>query len=454
VQFERQPGATAVDVGAVMDGARYAGLPARVSAFTVFALVFDGLDIQSIAFAAPRLLEDWQITRGELAPVLAAGLVGMAVGAVLLGNAGDRIGRRRALVSSMLTMALASLLSAFARDPFELTVYRFLTGIGLGGALPNATALMAEFAPLAVRNLAVAATVVGVPIGGMLGAQLATALVPRFGWQSIFVAGALLPGALAALMWIALPESPRYLAQRPERVRELARLLNRVVRAERYRGDEVFRVHEPAARRGHPRELFTPELRYDTLIVWIIFTANLFAVFAYFNWLPTVLTGVGLPLATANLGSFVFNLGGVFGALAGAGLMTRLGSRRVLATLAALAVGSALALAGLPLGAAPERGVVAMLWTMAVAGACVNGIQVGMYAVAAHVYPTAIRATGVGWALGFARLGGVLSAFAGSALLALDRGTASFFAGIALVLLLVLGGVILLRTHIPPARTG
>jgi AAHS family 4-hydroxybenzoate transporter-like MFS transporter len=288
----------------------------------------------------------------------------------------------------------------------------------------------------------------------MIGAQLASKLLPAFGWPSIFIAGAVLPALLAGVMWLALPESPRYLAQRGDRGRELAGLLNRLARAERYRGDETFRIVEFSLRRAQVRELFTPALRFDTSLLWLIFAANLFGVFAYFNWLPVVLTGVGLPLATAHRGSLFFNLGGVFGALAGALLTTRIGSRPVLASLAVVAIASALVLAFLPMGATGaegEQAVRAMLVTMCVAGACVNGVQVGMYAVSSHVYPTAVRATGVGWALGVARLGGVISTVAGSALLALGRGTMAFFVGIAGVMLLVLAGVLLLRRHIPPA---
>ena len=164
-----------------------------VSIFTVLTFVFDGFDIQAVAFVAPGLLTQWGITRAALGPVLAAGLVGMAAGSVLLGPLGDRIGRRSAMAGSLMLVAAGSFISTFASDPGELALYRFMTGVGIGGSIPSATALMMEFAPLRTRNLAVSITVVGVPIGGVLGAEVAARLLPSFGWQAVFVAGAILP---------------------------------------------------------------------------------------------------------------------------------------------------------------------------------------------------------------------------------------------------------------------
>jgi AAHS family 4-hydroxybenzoate transporter-like MFS transporter len=181
--------------------------------FTLLALVFDGFDIQAIGFIAPALLAEWDISRAKLGPVLAAGLVGMALGAIALGPLGDRIGRKRSLLAAMGLIAAGSLASAFVQDPLQLTICRFFTGLGLGGCLPNATALIMEFAPLTLRNLMVSVTIVGVPVGGVLGAAVAARLLPEFGWRAIVMVGAILPALLALVMWIVMPESPRFLAR-------------------------------------------------------------------------------------------------------------------------------------------------------------------------------------------------------------------------------------------------
>jgi AAHS family 4-hydroxybenzoate transporter-like MFS transporter len=441
----------AVEVTSVVDGARFGRYALRVCALTTLALVIDGFDIQAIAFAAPPLMSEWGIDRAALAPILAAGLIGMFVGALVLGVAGDRYGRRRALLASLALMAATSLLAATADGPGPLATYRFLTGLGLGGALPNAAALMVEFAPLAVRTVVMAITVVGVPIGGMLGAAIAARLVPAFGWPSIFVLGGLLPAVLLLAMTWLLPESPHYLARKPHRTRELATVLNRVLGEPRYDGSISFvsRDAAPGGERAGPLALFSAEHRRETLLIWLIFFTNVFTVYCYFSWTPTVLTAVGLPLATALRGLLLFNLGGIVGALLGAWWMGRAGSRTVLLALAAGAALSTLAIGWVE--ATPEDNL-ALMSCLLLAGAGVSGVQVQMYTVAASAYPTQLRATGVGWALGTARLGGVLSAFAGSAVQALGSGLKPFFTSIALVVVATVAGIALLRRHLPPRR--
>jgi AAHS family 4-hydroxybenzoate transporter-like MFS transporter len=440
-----------VEVTAVIDGARFGPCALTVSVITTLALVFDGFDIQAIAFAAPKLMSEWGMDRAALAPIFAAGLLGMFVGALVLGIAGDRYGRRRALLASIALMAASSLLAATADGPAPLATYRFLTGLGLGGALPNATALMVEFAPLAIRTVVVAITVVGVPIGGILGAAIAARLVPALGWPSIFVLGGVLPGILLLAMAWWLPESPQYLARRPQRAKELARTLNRVLGERRYDGSQRFtnRDARGAGERAGPLALFSAEHRRETLVLWLIFFTNVFTAYCYFSWTPTVLTAVGLSLATALRGLLLFNLGGVIGALLGAWWMGRAGSRPVLLTLAAAAALSTLALGWVE--ATPQDSV-ALMACLLIAGVGVSGVQVQMYTVAASAYPTQLRATGVGWALGTARLGGVLSAFAGSVVQTLGSGLKPFFTGIALVILATFAGLVMLRRHLPPRR--
>lgn len=289
----------------------------RVSILTVLAMVFDGFDIQAIAFAAPALLPEFGIARPQLGPILAAGLIGMALGAFAFGAAGDRLGRRVALTASLALIALTSLGTVFASSADELVIWRFLTGIGLGGVTPNCTALMVEFAPLSVRNVVVALTVVGVPIGGVLGAEVAAQLMPVFGWRSIFVVGSILPGALAVAVLLFLPESPRYLARIGGHGPRLAVLLNRVMQRPAFDASMSFVVVEPqkSIAKSSVAAVLGAEFRRDTLLIWMIFATNIFAVYAFFNWLPTVLASVGLPMSIALRGSLIFNLGGVVASL-------------------------------------------------------------------------------------------------------------------------------------------
>ena len=442
-----RPAEAAIALEPAIEAASVGRITILVCVLTCLALVFDGFDIQAIGFAAPRLMTEWGISRGDLASVLAAGLVGMGVGALVVGDLGDRIGRRRALIGCRVVIAAMSLLTARSQGLRELALWRFATGIGLGGALPNATALMVEFAPTRARNLSVALTVVGVPVGGMIGSAVAAAIVPAYGWAAIFIVGALLPALLAAFMAFLLPESPRYLATHPGQAARLATLMNRVVGTRQYDGTESWFLRDEHSARPGVGALFGPAFRHNTVLIWLIFFANVLSTYSFFNWTPTLLTGAGLPLNTALRGSLLYNLGGVVGSIGGAFAMNRLGSKPVMITLACIAVLSTFLLGFVPLG--PGVSLWPLFVLVCIAGACINGQQVQMYTLAAHAYPTRIRATGVGSGLACARLGGIMSSFAGSVLVHAGGGVAPFFTGIAAVLLLTLTGVIFLRCHVP-----
>ena len=457
-------GSGATDVGAVLDAARFRGLPLLVMIFTAIIMVLDGFDIQIIGFAAPAIALEFGITRSDLAPALAASLIGMAIGAFTLGPVGDRIGRRNALLLSVAIFGACTLATAFTSSVTALTAWRFVTGLGLGGALPNATALMAEFAPPRVRSQAIAASIVGVPVGGMIGAAIGAEVIPAFGWRAMFVLGGALPLVALVLVYFVLPESPRFLvARRPERKEQLASILNRVIGTRRFTAGDQFVLRSDASLPAGQSDagVFSPAFLRDTIAVWVMFAANLFAVYCFFNWTPVVLTSLGLDLGTAVRGSLVFNTAGVVGSLACAWVISRLGSRVPIAVVG-LCGAVAVAYVGQLIGRAEPAGleaaasfpIVAAMLGIAVAGFAIVGVQVALFSVAANVYPTACRSSGVGWAAGIGRLGAVISAFAGAALMA-SIGVWGFFFGVTGVLLIMVTASLLLRRHIArPAAAG
>jgi MFS transporter, AAHS family, 4-hydroxybenzoate transporter len=445
-----------VDVGAALDHAQFRGLPLLVMLCAAAIMVLDGFDIQVIGFAAPALAAQFGVERSALAPALAASLIGMALGGFTLGPWGDRHGRRPALLLSAAVFGVFTLLTAVSTSIEHLVILRFATGLGLGGALPNATALMAEFAPPRARAQAIAAAIVGVPVGGMLGAAIAAEIIPAFGWQAIFIVGGALPLLAVAVLYFLLPESPRYLAAHASRGAELAAILNRVVGAARYTGNERFTL-STAAQTALPHEsgsVFSRWRLHDTLALWVVFATNLFAVYCFYNWAPVVLTSMGMDLATAVRGSLVFNTAGLVGSLFVSFLTSRLGSRWPQTV---CGVCGAAALFGVgQLVMATEQGSVTLptatiMAGFAVAGFCILAVQVTMYAVAAHVYPTNCRSAGVGWAQGLGRIGGVLSAFVGAFMM--NRvGASGFFFAVTAVLAITVAGTLLLRRHIPAAE--
>ncbi len=441
-------GQRAPDIGAIIDRGRWSGYQKRAAALVALIIIFDGFDNQALGFALPAIIGEWGVDRAAFAPVVALGLVGMAIGTAFGGIVGDRIGRRPTLIGSMLLFALATGGIAWTHDLAALGALRFLAGAGIGGALPNAAALTAELTPLRHRAVAVTLTIVCVPVGGIVGALLAARLLPGIGWRALFVIGAAAAIALALLLLAILPESPRYLARHPGRSGELARLLRRCGLALPAAACLAEATGTVSVRRGGAPALFEAGQRRDTLGLWVAFFCTLLAVYAAFSWMPAMLAAAGLDLATASTGLTAYNSGGVAGALVGAALIGRHGSRSVMTLLALGGALSALLLLRVPVHAAgPYLALIALL---GVHGFFVNGVQTTLYALAAHAYPTAVRATGTGAALGIGRFGAILSSFAGAVVLA--SGAGGYYLMLAAAMGCAAAGLLAVRRHIPGRR--
>lgn len=438
----------------IVDSARYFGLPFGITILTIFITLVDGYDLQTMSFVAPELVADWHVNRAMLAPVLTGSLIGMALGSLALGWLGDRIGRKKSFVVCTAFLFAGSLLSANATTLTGLFVWRVLTGIGLGGVTPLATTLITEWTPVRSRAVAVACAVVAIPLGGMGGAQVAHWIIPAYGWRTVFYIGAALPLLVFILAWWLLPESPKYLVHFPARRQELARALNRLLGEQRFDGTENFHIDEPQAPPGNWLSIILqPVHRRTTLLIWLAFAGNTLALYAFVNWLPTIITSIGLPRATGLQGSTFFNFGGFFGAVGGAVLIRYLGSRAVSAT---LALGGAIATVciGTALSVAHVEPGVALFLLIALAGASLNGMQGVIYMVSAHSYPTYVRSAAVGCAQTVSRIGGVLSSAVGGAYFAMQPAppVSAFFYVVAATILVVLASFSSLRTHIPSLR--
>ena len=211
------PTSAAIDVGQLLDEGPFTGFQKVVVLLAALSIVMDGFDGQLIGFAIPVIMKEWGVTRGAFAPVVAAGLIGMAVGSACAGLFADRFGRRWAVIGSVLVFGTATSAIGLAPDLLTIACLRFIAGLGIGGALPTSTTMTAEFAPLRRRTLAVTATIVCVPLGGMLAGLFTSAVLPSQGWRALFFIGGALPLALSLLLLVGLPESPRFLARRPAR---------------------------------------------------------------------------------------------------------------------------------------------------------------------------------------------------------------------------------------------
>ena len=434
-----------IDVSHLIDGGRWGGYQRWLVALTALTIVFDGIDNQLMGVTIPTVMREWSLPRSAFAPVISLGYLGMMIGGAIAGVVGDRFGRRVALLGSMVVFGSMTMAVALADGVASLGALRLLAGVGLGGAIPNAAALAAEYVPVRNRPVAVTVTIVCVPLGAMLAGLIAIPALPALGWRALFFAGGAIPVAAAvALAWL-LAESPRYLARHSDRWPELVASLRRM--GHDVPADTTFAdPSDTAVRRASIGTLFTPDFRTDTFALWAAFFSCLLAVYLAFSWVPSMLAGAGFSSSVSSTGIMAFNLGGVIGALAGGVCITRWGSRASMLVMTGLAVASAAVMSAMPLSAgSPVAPIIAML---AVTGGLINGVQTTMYALAAHVYPAVIRATGVGTAVSFGRTGAVLSGYIGAWALEY-RGAVSFFAVIACAMAVCWVALASVRRHVP-----
>lgn len=399
-------------------------LQKSVLVLAALAFCMDGLANQALGLALPALIRDWGLAREAFAPVTAVGLIGVALGAALGGHLGDRIGRRAGLIGSLFLMGVMNAVSAGVEGLDMLLALRFLAGIGIGAAIPNGAALVFEFAPSHHRHFAIGIAMTFIPVGGIVAGFLAGLLLPNMGWRGLFLMCGLLPGVLALVMLVGLPESPSF--------RKTAR--------------HGWREYLPRVSQWRlPEALLAPAMRGETLSLWAAFFFCLLASYTLFSWVPTMLLEQGFPLAVAGVAMTAFNLGGMIGSIMGGWLIGRLGSRRVSLTLGAGAVIGALTLGLSHLG--PDRTAFTMV-ALGIEGCFIGGLHNGLYTIAAHLYPFSARATGVGAAAGAGRIGAVLSSFTGALTLKL-AGSSGYFIVVAIAAALAVLSVGLLNRHIP-----
>ena len=439
------PAAT-YDIGTLLDTARAGGYQRWLVFLTATTIVFDGIDNQLLGVVIPTVMNEWGVARSAFAPVLSLGYAGMMVGGALAGLAGDRFGRRRALLASVAAFGATTLATAAVQDLTTLAVLRFVAGIGLGGALPNAATLAAEFVPRGQRPMAVTATIVCVPLGAMLAGILGSQLLATTGWRALFVAGGVIPLVAAVVLTRLLPESPRFLARHPERWPELERLTGKLGRPVPPGSSfEDSSDGQPRRSRREGGSLFAAEFRRDTIALWCSFCSCLLAVYLGFSWLPTVLAGAGFGPGVASNGITAFNLGGVVGALASGAVMSRIGSRAAMLTMNVGAIAGAVTLSMMTISpAAPLAPIMIML---TITGGLINAIQTTMYALATNVYPSAVRATGVGAATAVGRTGAIISGYAGPWALSFHA-SASYFALIAGAMVVCFVALASVRRHV------
>jgi MFS transporter, AAHS family, 4-hydroxybenzoate transporter len=413
-------GASLVDVAGFIDRQPVSGFQIKLLLTCASVLFLDGFDTTAIGFVAPSLAKEWGLTKGALGPVFSAGLFGLMIGALLFGPLADRIGRKKIIIFSTLAFGIGTLATAFVPDVNTLLVIRFLTGLGLGGAMPNTVAMTSEFSPHRRRATMVMVMFCGFSLGAALGGFLAAALIPQFGWRSVFVVGGAAPLLLVPILALRLPESVRFLALGGRAHARVAQLLGLISPTAGFAPGTQFVVNEPALPGIPVQHLFRDGRTLVTLLLWVVFFMSLLDIYFLANWLPTVLNDLGASVSAAAVIGSMLQVGGVVGTFALGSVIDRF-SFRALALVYFIAV--------FAVGAIGQLGHSVIFVSVAIfaAGFCIVGGQIAANALAAGFYPTSVRATGVGWALGIGRVGSIIGPLVGGVLLTAKWSTGSVF---------------------------
>jgi MFS transporter, AAHS family, 4-hydroxybenzoate transporter len=441
--------ARTVNVSRLVDGQKIGALHVWLIVWSFLVLLSDGYDIGAIAYAAPALAKLWHVTnRAAFGPVFSSLFIGMLIGAPLLGYLGDRFGRKKAIITGAIWYGLCVLAQTQAGSLDQLLWLRLLSGIGIGGILPNTIALNAEFAPARFRATMIIIMFTGITFGGGVPGPIAAWLVPHYGWQVLFFIGGIVPIVVGICLIWALPESLKFLAVRKTNHDEAVRVARMLAPQENFGSDTAF-VTDAAEERGStsPLELFKHGLGVVTPLLWILFMINLMVFYFMNSWIPLVFSDAGLnPNATA-LAVTVFQWGGTLGGYAIARPVDKwaFGPIIVFFAIGAIAVAAVGYL---------EHNQVALLIAVGVSGFCTLGLQFAINAMSGLIYPTQFRSMGVGWAFGAGRIGSFLGPMIGATLIATHLPFRQLFVYAAAPLLIGLVVSLLIIPAYNKARSG
>lgn len=366
-------------------------------------MFIDGFDTQAISYAAPLIAKEWGLSRELLGPIFSSALVGLMIGYLVFSPLSDRYGHRQLMLISTISFAIMTLITAMATNATELIIVRFLTGIGLGSAIPSAVALTSEYAPKRFRASFVLAIYCGFSFGFVVAGMTAASFIPQFGWRSLFWIGGAAPLLLCAFLYRLLPESLDFLIRRDAPSSKISAVLKDIFpgAAERIKAATQFVTDEKESKSAIA-SLFQKNRIVGTIVLWIVFFLNLAIFYALQSWLPTMLTGLGYSLNAVALATSLSTTGGIVIAIIIGPAMDRLGPYRSLATLYFCGV-----VCVSLMGAALHRPEWVLMAATFFAGVCISGGQKSVIALAAVFYPAPVRSTGVGWSLGIGRLGGI-----------------------------------------------
>ena len=431
----------AMNVTTVLGDSRFNRFHGRLAALCGLTILFDGYDLTIYGAALPSMIKEFGISPAQAGAIGSWALVGMMLGAIIGGTLSERVGRKPVIIGSVLLYSVLTGAVFWADTPTQVGVLRFCAGLGIGGVMPNAVALVADYAPTRNRHALVSSMFSGYMVGGILASLVAIVAIPAFGWRSIYLIGALPLLLVVPALVRYLPESPTYLA-RVGRTADLAGAVRRANPAAQIAPGTTFRVDVRRPERASLRQLFADGLAVRTLLLWVAFFMVLLMIYGLLTWLPQLMVNSGYALGSSLSFLLTLFVAATVISCVGGYLADRLGSRRVL-IVAYLLAGALITLLG-HLGGAPLIVVYAVI---AVGGGAAFSAQIFANAFAAELYPPALRTAGLGWALGVGRIGAIVGPTLGGLLLDAAVPISVNFLVFAIPGLLASVAVLCIRTH-------
>lgn len=419
---------SSVRIGDIIDDAKISVYQIVILILCFMIVLVDGFDTAVIGYIAPSLKDTWGLAPAQLAPVFGAGLFGLMIGSLVFGPIADALGRKRVLLMSVFVFGACTLASAYSTSIEMLTALRFLTGLGLGGAMPTCITLTSEYSPARRRMIMVTLSWSGFTAGLALGGLLAGQIIPVFGWRGVLFLGGIVPLAMLPLLAWYLPESARFMASRPEHQGALRKVVEKIT-GTRWEGGVIVGDESSPSARSPISQLFIDGMALRTVLLWSAFFCSLFVFYLITSWLPSLLKDSGYDITHASRIGAMVPVGGTVGAILLALLMDRVGPYRVLAA-SYLAAAVMIAATGYLIGDIYKLAVAVFLIGFGVAGA-----QNGLNLVSASIYPTTARVTGVSWAMACGRLGSIAGSTMGAWLIATAGDIQTFFWWLAMPVL-------------------
>jgi len=401
-----------ININTLIDEAKFTPFHWGVLFWCLMIIIFDGYDLVIYGVALPLLMQEWALSAVQAGLLASTALFGMMFGAMTFGTLSDKLGRKKTIMICVAIFSGFTFLGAFASNPVEFGILRFLAGLGIGGVMPNVVALMTEYAPKRIRSTLVALMFSGYAIGGMTSALLGAWLVPEFGWKIMFYI-AIIPLVTLPLIWKFLPESLMYLTNKKE-IEQTRSIVQKISPSQQLNGDTEFVLNEVTKGDEAPvKALFQQGRMFSTFMFWIAFFMCLLMVYALGSWLPKLMIQAGYSLGASMIFLFALNIGGMIGAIGGGALADRFHIKKVV-TIMFICGAAALILLGFN---SPQ---IVLYTLIAVAGAATIGSQILLYTFVAQYYPSTVRSTGMGWASGIGRIGAIVGPVLTGALLTMN----------------------------------